>query len=127
AAAAVRCERRAPRNDSRPLYNEIRQSRLRGSSFMDALPSVELLESTHTFPGPYMFKVIGWSADHFAERVVDSVRDEMGASDNPPYRVRQTAGGRHVSVTLEPVMESAWQVLAIYGRLREARGMIMIW
>ena len=23
------------------------------------LPAIELLESTHTFPGPYMFKAIG--------------------------------------------------------------------
>ena len=94
---------------------------------MDALPSVELLESTHDFPGPYMFKVIGWSQDDFAGRIVEAVRDEMEGADDPPYRVRSTSGGRHVSVTLEPVMESAWQVLAVYRRIREAEGLIMVW
>ena len=95
---------------------------------MDDLQSVELLQATHDFPGPYMFKVIGRPEKGFEARVVAAVRDQMdeGAID-PPFRVRRTPGGRHVSVTVEPVMETAWQVLAVYRRLRETDGMIMVW
>ena len=41
------------------------------------LPSVEMLESGHTFPGPYTFKVIGFAEGNFTGRVVASVRDEL--------------------------------------------------
>jgi putative lipoic acid-binding regulatory protein len=93
---------------------------------MDELASVELLQETHEFPGPYMFKVIGRAEHGFEHRVVAAIRDQMGSEVDPPFRVRQTPGGRHIAVTVEPVMETAWQVLAVYGRLRETEGLVMI-
>ena len=35
-----------------------------------SLPSIEVLEAHHSFPGPYMFKVIGVADDRFTGRVV---------------------------------------------------------
>ena len=93
---------------------------------MEHLPSIELLESTHVFPGQYMFKIIGRVEDGFVARVVAGVRDELAAEVDPPYRVRETAGGRHVSVTLEPMVQTASQVLAVYRRLRTLTGMVMM-
>ena len=93
---------------------------------MEHLPSIELLESTHVFPGRYMFKIIGRVEDGFVARVVAGVREELEAPTDPPYRVRETAGGRHVSVTLEPNVESASQVLAVYRRLRLLTGLVLI-
>jgi putative lipoic acid-binding regulatory protein len=93
---------------------------------VDNLPSIELLESTHEFPGPYTFKVIGRSEDGFVARTVAAVRDQLEGSIDPPFRVRETAGGRHVAVTIEPRVESAWDVLAVYGRIRALAGVVFM-
>jgi putative lipoic acid-binding regulatory protein len=90
------------------------------------LPSIELLESTHAFPCPYMFKVIGRVEDGFVARVVAAVRDELAEEVDPPHSTRSTAGGRHVSVTLEPTVQTARQVLAVYRRVRTLRGLVML-
>jgi uncharacterized protein len=93
---------------------------------MSRLPAIELLESGHQFPGPYMFKVIGKSENGFVARTVAAVRDEMAAPVDPPYRVRATPGGRHVSVTLEFEVKTAEQVLAVYSRLQKLVGLVML-
>jgi len=94
---------------------------------MDELPAIALLEANHTFPGPYVFKAIGLVENGFVARVVAAVRDELGASVDPPFRVRETAGGRHVSVTLEPVVDTAQQVLLVYRRIRRTAGLVILW
>jgi putative lipoic acid-binding regulatory protein len=89
------------------------------------MPAIELLESTHAFPGVYVFKVIGRSEGAFAERVVAAARDALGLAVDPPFRVRSAAGGRHVAVTLEPHLATAYEVLAVYRRLRATEGLVM--
>lgn len=93
---------------------------------MQHLPAVELLEKTHRFPGPYMFKFIGKVENGFVARVVAAVRDELSNEMDPPYKVRETAGGRHVSVTVVPEIQTAEQVLAVYKRLRMLAGLVMM-
>jgi putative lipoic acid-binding regulatory protein len=93
---------------------------------VEHLPSIELLERTHVFPGPYMFKIIGRVEDGFVARAVAGVRDALAAPTDPPYRVRETAGGRHVSVTLEPTVQTASQVLAVYRRVRTLTGLVLV-
>ena len=93
---------------------------------MGELPSIELLESIHQFPGPYVFKVIGRAEDGFVGRVVAAMRDELDQSLDPPYSLRQTSGGRHVAVTLEPTVQTARQVLDIYRRMRTLVGLVML-
>ena len=90
---------------------------------MDNLPSAELIENTHEFPGPYMFKVIGRSGEGFVALVVAAVRDELEGEIDPPYRVRETAAGRHIAVTVEPLVQNAWEVLAVYQRLGQLPGL----
>jgi putative lipoic acid-binding regulatory protein len=94
---------------------------------MGELPAIALLESTHTFPGPYIFKVIGKTDPGFVARTVAAVRDELGDAQDPPYRVRESVGGRHIAVTLEPVVQTARQVLDVYRRLGRTVGLIMLW
>ena len=93
---------------------------------MGVLPSIELLENTHHFPGPYIFKVIGKAEDSFVSRVVAAVREELEQTLDPPYTFRQAIGGRHVAITLEPTVETAWQVLAVYQRMRSLAGLVMM-
>ena len=49
------------------------------------LPSAELLESHHSFPCAWTFKVIGYADANFTARVVWSVREELGMEVDPPY------------------------------------------
>jgi putative lipoic acid-binding regulatory protein len=91
-----------------------------------SLPNVELLEKTHDFPCPYLFKIIGKADDGFLARVIAVVREELLVEVDPPYRVREAVGGRHLSITLEPVVQSAQQVLAIYRRLSVLDGLVMM-
>jgi putative lipoic acid-binding regulatory protein len=93
----------------------------------DGLPAIDLLESTHEFPGPYVFKMIGRTEDGFAARVVAGIREEMASEADPPFSVRHTAHGGHVCVTVTPVMQTAWQVLGVYRRMRKLSGLVMLW
>jgi putative lipoic acid-binding regulatory protein len=93
---------------------------------LNNLPTLELLEQTHPFPGPYIFKIIGKPEQGFVARVVALVREEMSAEADPPFRVRESVGGRHLSVTMEPIVQSAQQVLAIYRRLVKVEGLVML-
>jgi len=93
---------------------------------MDVAPSIELLENTHHFPGPYMFKAIGKSENGFVARVVAAVREELAGEADPAYRIRSASGGRHVAVTLEPQVRTAAQVIAVYRRIRTMDGLVML-
>ena len=73
-----------------------------------------------------MFKVIGKSDNGFVGRTVAAVRDELANAIDPPYSVRQTPGGKHVSVTLEVQVRSAEQVLAVYRRMVRLTGLVML-
>jgi putative lipoic acid-binding regulatory protein len=94
---------------------------------VEELPAIELLEANHTFPGPYLFKVIGRVENGFVARVVAAVRDELAESVDPPFKVREAVGGRHVSVTIEPTVQTPHQVLAVYRRVRKLAGLVLLW
>jgi putative lipoic acid-binding regulatory protein len=91
-----------------------------------SLPDIELLESTHIFPGSFTFKVIGWESDHFMGRVVAAVRSELGEDAEPQFSFRKTASGRHICVTIAPEVESAEHVLRIYEQLMVVDGLVML-
>jgi putative lipoic acid-binding regulatory protein len=94
---------------------------------MYELPSIELLESGHVFPGPYMFKLIGRTDNGFVGRAVAAVRDALSAEVDPPYTVRETTGGRYVSVTVETEVQTAEDVLAVYRRVHRLVGLVVLW
>ena len=93
---------------------------------MEGLPSRELLESTHSFPCVYPFKVIGDHEEHFVGRVLAVVKLHLAEGTEPAFSSRVSAGGRHICVTIEPELEHAGQVLEIYGQLRELAGLRML-
>ena len=93
---------------------------------ISSLPCLELLEKNHSFPCPYLFKIIGKPENDFTERVIAIVREELLFDFDPAYQVREAVGGRHVSVTLEPTVQSARQVLTIYRRWSVLDGLVMM-
>ena len=92
---------------------------------MNHAQSIELLNATHDFPCPYMIKVIGLSADGFVERIVEAVQEALGDDDEPAYTLRRTPGGKHVAITLEPVVASAEDVLIVYESIRAVSGIVL--
>ncbi|MGL4460705.1 MAG: YbeD family protein [Planctomycetia bacterium] len=90
------------------------------------IPSEELLERVHAFPGTYVFKVIGNSADGFEARILIAAREALGVDADPRFTLRQTPNGKHVVVTLEPRVETASQVVAVYRRLVREDGLVML-
>ena len=92
----------------------------------NALPTLDLLEKTHAFPCPYLFKIIGKADQGFLARVVTIVREELLIEIDPPYHLRESVGGRHLSITLEPIVQSGHQVVSIYRRLGILDGLVMM-
>jgi putative lipoic acid-binding regulatory protein len=74
-----------------------------------------------------MFKVIGRPENGFVARTIAAVREELAAPIDPPFFVREAVGGRHVSITLQPAVQSAEQVLAVYRRVRQLTGLVLLW
>jgi putative lipoic acid-binding regulatory protein len=93
---------------------------------MDHRPSLELLESTHNFPGVYQIKAIGIAQDDFEARVVNAVVSELVSASELDYTVRSTPGGRHVALTLDITVQTAEQVRGIYASLREIEGLTLL-
>jgi uncharacterized protein len=93
---------------------------------MDHRPSVELLESTHLFPGTYQIRAIGRSDDDFAGRVIAAVLDELAAPSDLDHSIRTTPGGRHTAVTLDITVQTASQVRSIYAAIQPLEGLVLL-
>ena len=92
---------------------------------MSQLPPLELLKETHSFPTEYTIKVIGHLRNGFVARIVSLVREELQADRDPPFQVRETSGGKYVSITVAPVIQKAEQILGIYEKLSQADDVVM--
>lgn len=93
---------------------------------MDEPAALELLRTTHEFPCRFLFKAIGKTDGEFVDEVVAVVRQELEHEFDSPFSLKHTSGGRHVSVTIEPWIETPEQVLAVYARIRTVTGLVML-
>lgn len=93
---------------------------------MNNLPPQDLLDEMHSFPGKFVFKAIGRTNDDFVERVVAIVRATLEQDFDAPYELRETTGGRHVAVTIEPWVESSQQVIDVFAAIRNIDGLVML-
>ena len=89
---------------------------------MEKFPPIDLLESSHTFPGIYQIKAIGSVDDDFEARVIAAARSETASDSDVEFTVRQTPGGRHISITMEVKVETADQVRRIYAKIHQEKG-----
>ena len=84
-----------------------------------------LLEAQHSFPGPYMFKVIYRNVAGRSEAIVDAVCEQTGLPrPEGPIPERTSAGARFASVTFDLEVPQAADVLAVYAVLAEIEGVI---
>ena len=87
--------------------------------------SIELLKATHNFPCSFTFKVIGKSTDQFRASVLEVIV-RYTKEEQPPHTIRETPGGRHVSITAEPFIAEAVHVLEIYEQLQALDDVVML-
>ena len=92
----------------------------------DDYETLQLLEETHSFPCPYLFKVIGRPDNNFVGRVLAAVRSELPPDAEPPFSSRKSAKANYVSVSIEPIVENGSQVVKIYKNLCEVDGFKMV-
>ncbi len=89
--------------------------------------SLRLLEQFHSFPGPYMFKVIGLAGGDFAASVRRAAESVLGPILEPgALRSRPSSGDKYVSVTLETELASAEQVLEVYEALKGVEDLVAL-
>lgn len=93
---------------------------------MDNVPSTDLLESSHSFPGVYQIKAIGRDSEGFEAKVVEAVVAELTSTAELDYSVRGTPGGRHIAVTLDIKVQTAEQVRLIYTRIQAIDGLLLL-
>lgn len=88
--------------------------------------TLRVLNEGHSFPGPYMFKVIGENTPEFVARVVQAATVITGPQAVPDITVRESAGGKHQAVTLQINVGSAEAVLDLYAAFRAVGGVRMV-
>ncbi|MCB2189517.1 MAG: DUF493 domain-containing protein [Deltaproteobacteria bacterium] len=86
-----------------------------------------MLEEYHTFPGSYMFKIIGFAREAFAPEVRAAAEAVLGPLEEVgSLRGRPSSGGKYLAVTLEVEVANPDQVLAIYAGLRLVAGVVVL-
>lgn len=93
---------------------------------MDHRPPADLLESVHTFPGTFQIRAIGSTAADFVARILAAVEQAVAGPAEYEHSVRETAGGKHVSVTLHIQVRDAEHVRDVYARLGEVEGLRLL-
>lgn len=93
---------------------------------MKGLPSIELLESTHTFPGTFTIKAFGDNSEAFIDAARAAAVGVSGSDARVNLSYRASSKGNHGCVTLDVWVEQAHQVHALYICLGEIDGLRML-
>jgi tRNA (guanine-N7-)-methyltransferase len=88
--------------------------------------SIELLKSVHDFPTRMIIKAIGGNVPGFSERILRTIAHELNSDQLMLPSIRETPGGRHIAVSIEPIFQRPEEVLAVYGRLRLLPDVVML-
>lgn len=88
--------------------------------------TLRVLNEGHSFPGPYMFKVIGENSPEFVALIIQAATLVTGPAAAPNVSVRESSGGKHQAVTLSIDVQSAEQVLEIYEAFRSISSAKMV-
>ena len=88
------------------------------------LPPIELLKAHHQFPGPFVFKVVGQAGVLKESNLTELV--QAHAVHTRVVSSRESAGGKHVAITLEALVKTPEDVHEIYRDLHKAEGLIML-
>ena len=86
---------------------------------------IALLNQCHSFPGLYVFKLIGENTSPFYDAVLSEISKELGEimDHEASLFTRKSPGGKYLSITLKLEMEAAEQVLRLYERFSKLKGL----
>ncbi|MCB9507286.1 MAG: DUF493 family protein [Myxococcales bacterium] len=93
---------------------------------MTAVPARELLESAHTFPGPYAVKAFGPHSQEFVDAVVEVATRHHDGDAPPGVSARASARGTHLCVTVTILAPDADAVIALYASVGDVAGLRML-
>ncbi|WP_230470529.1 YbeD family protein [Lujinxingia vulgaris] len=88
----------------------------------DPQTMIDRLNAMHTFPGPFLFKVIGENEPTFVSRVVQAAINAIGGEADVDVETRESGKGKHIAVTLSAQVQGPQEVLDVYELLRAVRG-----
>ena len=83
-------------------------------------------EPRTAFPVPILSRPLAQPAEVLPHVSSRPAREALKAPVDPPFRTRESEGGKHIAVTLELTMASAEQVLKVYEHILAVRGLIML-
>ena len=82
------------------------------------IPSIEALESVHSFPGTYTIKAIADNNPAFVDRVHDCIEANLDSNEFlQSSKERVSSKGNHISVTLAIHVQTANKVRILYQEL----------
>ena len=93
---------------------------------MSRSPSIESIEGSHTFPGPFRFKLFGPMDQSFVDGIRAHVEPLLGDESNYGIELRSSSKGNHCCVTLTMVAQSAVEVREVYDRLHDTPQLKML-
>ena len=82
----------------------------------------DLLDMVHSFPCEFLIKVIGTMENDFVNPVLTAEVSETDIN----YTSRETATGRHASVSITVIVQSSDHVMSIYAAIRTVEGVVMV-
>ena len=85
--------------------------------------ALDLLNSTHRFPGSYTIKAIGGVHDDFVGRIVAAAQDGLKRPADVRHTTRSTPHGNHVAVTLDLSVLAPEEVIRVYKALQAVKGL----
>ncbi|MBM4304567.1 MAG: DUF493 domain-containing protein [Deltaproteobacteria bacterium] len=89
-------------------------------------PPIELLKSVHSFPGPYVFKIILQNEESIQNSVLTQIQKVLNLSSPPEFSSRTSENGKHTSLTVEVVLPTAEHVHTVYQSLHPLPGVLLL-
>lgn len=92
-----------------------------GSSNTGAASAKSVFADTMQFPTDFMLKIVGLNEPTFAADMVRLVAAKVGPQKTASlsHSIKETAGGKYVSVSIKPLFRSADELYAVYDAVKQ--------
>lgn len=91
-----------------------------------SVPSIDALETAHTFPANYLIKIIGPDSEPFRAGAKKACLKHLGQTAQVEVSERQSKSGQHLALTLRFNVATPQIVQEIYKDLAQLAGLKFI-
>ena len=91
-----------------------------------SVPSIEALETAHSFPANYLIKIIGPDTETFRVGAKDTCYKHLGADGELEITERRSKNGQHLALSLRFKVLTPQMVQQIYKDLAQLSGLKFI-